>query len=194
MGVPKEQAARNRQTIIDAASRAFRARGVDGVAVADLMKAAGFTHGGFYNHFASKEALAAEACAAAFACGAASLKTATQGGGGAGAQALRAFMEDYLSPSHCDDPASGCPTAGLAIDAARNGQAMQAAYAEGIEAFIAAIAPFLTEPPGDPTARVAAIQLLAGVVGALVMARGVRSANPGLSEEILAAGRAQLAG
>ena len=63
MRVTKEQAAENRRKILAAASRLFRAKGFDGVGVADVMAEAGFTHGGFYNHFASKEALAAEACA-----------------------------------------------------------------------------------------------------------------------------------
>src|SRR5882724_11130591 len=67
MRVSREAAARHRRTIVETAGRLFRERGLDGVGLAELMKEAGFTHGGFYNHFASKEALAAEACAAGIA-------------------------------------------------------------------------------------------------------------------------------
>src|SRR5689334_16944846 len=66
MRLTKEQAAKNRREILETAERLFRERGFDGVGVADLMKEAGFTHGGFYNHFGSKEELAAETCAASF--------------------------------------------------------------------------------------------------------------------------------
>jgi AcrR family transcriptional regulator len=60
MGVSKNKAAKNRRAIIEASEKLFRARGVDGVGLSALMKAAGFTQGGFYNHFSSKEALASE--------------------------------------------------------------------------------------------------------------------------------------
>src|SRR5258708_33350172 len=65
MRVNREQAAASRERILDAAARRFRERGLDGIGVADLMKDAGFTHGGFYAHFDSKEDLVAQACAAA---------------------------------------------------------------------------------------------------------------------------------
>ena len=136
MGVPKHQATLNRQAIIDAASRAFRERGVDAVGVADLMREAGFTHGGFYNHFESKDALAAEACASAFACGAERLKQLAENDGGNRLAALRTFMEGYLSAEQCNAPGAGCPTATLAVDAARHGHKMQEAYSKGIEAFL----------------------------------------------------------
>src|SRR5687768_11195234 len=66
MRISKEQARENRERVVETASALFRERGFDGVAVADLMRAAGFTHGGFYNHFETKEALAAEALTRAF--------------------------------------------------------------------------------------------------------------------------------
>ncbi len=85
MKLSKTQAARNRQKIVDVAAQLFRERGVDGVGVADLMKAAGFTHGGFYNHFPSKEALAAEACGSAFQASISGLKAALADRNGDGA-------------------------------------------------------------------------------------------------------------
>ena len=195
MGVPKEQATRNRQAIIDTASRIFRERGVDGVGVSDLMRAAGFTHGGFYNHFASKDALAAEACASAFACGAAHLEQKLQANADDRGTALGAFLDDYLSPEQFNAPGAGCPTATLAVDAARQGAEMQAAYAEGMDAFIRAVTAYLPhdEVCGAQPERQAAIVLLANLVGTMVIARGVGAANPALSSEVLAAGRHQLA-
>lgn len=197
MGVPKEQATRNRQAIIDTASRIFRERGVDGVGVSDLMKAAGFTHGGFYNHFASKDALAAEACASAFACGAAHLEQELQASAGSRFAALGAFLDNYLSPEQFNTPGAGCPTATLAVDAARQGSDMQAAYASGIAAFIRAMTSYLLPEDGETTSgvkeRETAIVLLANLVGSMVIARGVGAADPELSSEVLEAGRRHLA-
>ncbi len=198
MGVPKHQATRNRQAIIEAASRAFRERGVDGVGVADVMKEAGFTHGGFYNHFASKDALAAECCAAVFARSAAQMKAllAAEDDGGPGA--FRAMLEAYLSTEHRDAPAVACPTATLAVDAARQGELMQTAYAEGIETLLYIIQTYIASRPGrggtEAQAREDAIAMLSSLVGAIVVARGVGAANPALSEEILGVGRRRLPG
>ena len=195
MGVPKEQATRNRQAIIDTASRIFRERGVDGVGVSDLMKAAGFTHGGFYNHFASKDALAAEACTSAFACGAKQLQEMLHANPDGHGAAVATFLDDYLSPAKFNAPGAGCPTATLAIDAARQGSTMQAAYAQGIGAFVQALAASLPEAGAGPDAeaREKAILLLANLVGTMVIARGVGSADPDLSDAVLAAGRKHLA-
>jgi TetR/AcrR family transcriptional repressor of nem operon len=193
MGVPKEQASRNRQAIIDAASRAFRERGVDGVGVADLMKDAGFTHGGFYNHFVSKDALAAECCASVFAQAAAQLRSVLESGG---KQPFREVLEAYLSCEHRDAPGEACPSATLAVDAARHGHLMQAAYADGIAGFLEVIESYLASRPGQcgtaADIREDAIGLLVNLVGSIVVARGVGLADIGLSEEILAVGRKRL--
>ncbi len=196
MGVPKEQATRNRQAIIDTASRVFRERGVDGVGVADLMKAAGFTHGGFYNHFESKSALAAEACASAFACGAVQLEQSLQDDRGDRTAALQAFLRNYLSPEQFDSPGAGCPTATLAVDAARQGHEMQEAYAHGIERFVETMTACLPHDGPDTTCseRETAIVLLANMVGTMAVARGIGAADPALATEVLEAGRRHLAG
>ncbi len=196
MGVPKEQALRNRQSIIDTASRVFRERGVDGVGVADLMKEAGFTHGGFYNHFRSKDALAAEACAAVLSRAVEDMAGVIAAEGRTGS--FRAFLESYLSPMHRDDSGQGCPIPAMATDASRQGDQMQVAYAEGIETFIQTMSAYFArgeESSGRPdTARASAIGLLTHLVGTLALARGVGAANAGLSEEILATGRSRLPG
>src|SRR2546428_12881655 len=115
MRLTKEQATENRQSIIETAGRLFRESGFHGVSVADLMKTAGFTHGGFYNHFRSKEALAAEACSTVIARSNAELaETLGQKTG----KAWRQYLDRYLSVRHRDGPGSGCAGAALATDAA----------------------------------------------------------------------------
>jgi TetR/AcrR family transcriptional repressor of nem operon len=193
MRLSKEQAARNRQHIIDTASRLFRERGIDGVGVADLMKEAGFTHGGFYNHFSSKEALAAEACGAAFEGALSGLMEALdQGRGGSGA-AFTQYVQQYLTPTHRDDLSGGCPMAALAVDAGRQAQEVQAAYAAGLEAVVSVFARQLSQQKedkgGDAASREHAMRLVSEMVGALVLARAVADADPALSEDILRASR-----
>lgn len=199
MKLSKTQAARNRQKIVDVAAQLFRERGVDGVGVADLMKAAGFTHGGFYNHFPSKEALAAEACGSAFEASISGLKAALADRNGDGAALFR-YLEGYLSPGHRDDLKDGCPTAGFVTDAARQGDPVRTAFAEGIETVLAIFAAQLEGAKGgleegDPSAaRQRAVVLLSEMVGALVLSRAVGNANPLLSEEILNTSRRDLCG
>ncbi len=198
MGVPRDQALRNRQSIIDTASRVFRERGVDGVGVADLMREAGFTHGGFYNHFKSKDALAAEACAAVLSRAIEGMARVIEADAEGRKGSFNAMLETYLSPTHRDDPGQGCPIPTLAADASRQGEQMQAAYAEGIEMFIQTMSSYFAgggeNPESSEAPRASAIGLLTQLVGTLVLARGVGAANPGLSEEILAVGRSRLPG
>ncbi len=194
MRLSKEQAARNRQSIIDTAARLFRERGIDGVGVADLMKEAGFTHGGFYNHFPSKEALAVEACGAAYEGAIAGLKESLDAGKGRPGAAFSRYVEKYLSPAHRDDASSLCPMAALAVDAGRQGEEVQAAYAQGLESVLAVFADQLSRPESggkaeDAAARERALRLASEMVGALVLSRAVADANPSLSEDILRASR-----
>src|SRR5688500_15554793 len=105
MKVTREKAAQNRQRIVDVASRAFRARGLEGIGVADLMDAAGLTHGGFYGHFESKADLQAEACKAALDPAVARWQAAIDDSPD---DALRSIVEGYLSERHRDSPAVGC--------------------------------------------------------------------------------------
>ncbi|WP_457493200.1 TetR/AcrR family transcriptional regulator [Streptomyces sp. P5_D11] len=175
--ITKEDKARNRQNILEAAGRMFRSQGIDAVGIAELMKEAGLTHGGFYNHFASKNDLAVEVCGASFA--------ASLGG-------LARTIED--GPGHAPD--GGCPSASLVTDAGRQSEAVQSAYAEGVEGYLTGFAAeFLREAeekgheldPGE--ARHRAIRLLSEMVGALMLARAVRHVEPELSDEILQTGR-----
>lgn len=182
MKLSKEQAARNREQILDVASRLFRQRGIDAVSVAEVMDAAGFTHGGFYNHFADKGALAVEAVLATFEQSVSAIERATTDG-------VDAYVKGYLSPAHRDGD-GGCPATSLAPEAARHPE-VQAAYADGLEAMIEAFAEALVRS-GQVAAREArtqAVRKLSELVGALTLARAVRTAEPKLSNEILRASR-----
>lgn len=181
--VSKEQAQENRRRIVDTASRLFREQGTAGVSVADLMKAAGLTHGGFYKHFDSKEALVDEATARAFDGVDEQVGARADDGDGDASAARRAFVDFYLSPAHRDDMAGGCPTAGLAVDMARGatGSAARHTYAEGVREFAARMA---ADDEGDD-----GLVRLSTMVGALILARAV-SGDP-LSDALLAAARAE---
>jgi TetR/AcrR family transcriptional repressor of nem operon len=190
MRVSKEQAAENRQRILDAAARLFRERGFDAVAVADLMSVAGFTHGGFYNHFASKEALAAEACAAALEASRPALDDALSS---RSSKEWNVYARAYASAEHRDHPENGCALAALAADAGRQGDDVQAAFAEHLEHVTAALAAHLANvEPGAASPkklRQRALRTWSELVGAVILARAVAGTNPELSDEVLEASR-----
>jgi TetR/AcrR family transcriptional regulator, transcriptional repressor for nem operon len=170
--VSREQMAQNRSRILDAAGQLFRERGFDSVSIADVMKAAGLTHGGFYGHFKSKDELFAQAIATAFDAGAAP------------AGDLSAYAKRYLTEAHCRNLPGGCPTAGLAAETIRHDGGARCAMTEGLSAQIdrlAAIAPGRTASDK----RRAAIGSWAAMVGALILARA--SDDPKLSAELLGA-------
>lgn len=176
MRISKEQVARNRERVIGAASRLFRAKGFDAVAVSDLMKIAGFTHGGFYNHFSSKEALAAEAVQRAWT------EMATER---TRARDLKQLLEHYLSRAARDAPGKTCPAAALASDVGRQPADVRTVFAAGLEGMIRSIEERL--PDGDGTSeRERAINLVTRMVGALILSRAVPDDAP-LSDEILKA-------
>ena len=111
MKVTREQAAANREKIVEVASTLFRKHGFDGIGVADIMKAAGLTHGGFYGHFESKDDLAAEACARALSreWWKEAIASSTAGG-------LETIVTAYLSPQHRSNRARGCLFAAVGSD------------------------------------------------------------------------------
>ena len=179
MKVSREQAAANRERILDVASKLFRERGLDGVGVADLMQAAGLTHGGFYGHFSSKEDLMAQACERAFANSAAKWANVCARAEG---KPLAAIAKSYLSARHRDDPSSGCAVATLAVESSRHGSKVRRAIAHGVQALVEVLAGAI---PGRNRAarRRMALASFASMVGAVVLARAVHDAE--LSEEIL---------
>jgi TetR/AcrR family transcriptional repressor of nem operon len=170
MRVTREQMQANRTRILDAAGWLFREKGFDAVSVAEVMKAAGLTHGGFYGHFESKDDLIAQAIAHIFS------------GGLQGPDDLNAYLDAYLSPLHRDSVAKGCPTAALIADVRRQTPAARLAMTAGFRSQIDRIASAIAETK-SPNARRAAIGAWASLVGALVLARTVD--DPTLSGEIL---------
>jgi TetR/AcrR family transcriptional repressor of nem operon len=186
----KIQTQNHRRAITDSSARLMRERGINGVSVAELMGAAGLTHGGFYGHFASKEDLAGEACAHAFAESVARWKArAAQPDARA---ALRTLIEAYLSTRTRDDAGRSCPTVALACDVAREpiGSPVRAAFRAGTEQLIEVLSTL--QGGADPAAdRRAALAQFSTLVGALVLARATSGAE--ISDEILRAAREQLA-
>ena len=177
MRVSREQAAENRERIVEIASRLFRENGFDGVGVDAIMHGAGLTHGGFYGHFGSKDDLAAEAVTRA-----AKRSTERQ----SRFTDLGELVADYLSEAHRADRANGCVVAALSGDMARQGRRVRRQLTAHVRAQVDRFAALLR----DGTAarrRKRAIATLAGLVGALTLARAVD--DPALSKEILAAAR-----
>ncbi|TWA70076.1 TetR family transcriptional regulator [Azospirillum brasilense] len=190
MKVSKEKAAENRAAIVKAAGRLFRERGFDRVGVAEITKAAGLTHGGFYGHFASKDALAAEACEAAFAESLDRLPADEESPEGA----LDAFLTRYLSERHRDRPDAGCPMAAFAGEVARQDPAVQERFGTGVERFFDVVEQRLPERDGEGAAerRDRAVAIVSALVGGMALARATAPTDPERSAEILAALRRQL--
>ncbi|WP_421109626.1 TetR/AcrR family transcriptional regulator [Streptomyces sp. NEAU-S77] len=184
--VSQAQAQENRRRVVDTASRLFREQGTH-VSVADLMKAAGLTHGAFYKQFASKEALVDEVTAHAFDEIARRNAAGLERHDGQRDAAQRALIDAYLSVEHRDNAADGCPVAALAIDVARGPEGREArrTYAEGVADFAAFLAPAEAVGGGE-----GGIARLCTLVGALVLSRATQGSP--LSEEILAAAHAAL--
>jgi TetR/AcrR family transcriptional repressor of nem operon len=181
----REHKEQTRKRILDAASRAFRADGVAGVAIPRVMGEAGLTHGGFYAHFESKDALIAEAFTqAAHEARERVLPISEQAAPGEG---LRAVIESYVSPRHRDRRAEGCPFPALAGEIAREAPAARHALNVALEGYLERLAGLM---PGDFDAEKRydrALALASGMVGAIMLARAVD--DPALSDRLLAACR-----
>ncbi|TDO51798.1 TetR family transcriptional regulator [Kribbella sp. VKM Ac-2527] len=176
MRVTKAQAEQNRAHIVATAARLFRERGYDGVGVAELMAAAGFTHGGFYKHFRSKADLMAEASASGLS------ETAARTEG----LDVAEFVEYYVSREHRDGRGDGCTIAALSGDAARQPADIRTEFAAGIENQLTALQA-QSDTPGDAdqhAARIMMIDLLAHSVGAVMLSRACPDGSP-LADEIL---------
>ena len=180
MKVSRDQVAAHRTRILAAAGRLFRLRGFDDVTVAEVMKDAGLTHGAFYGHFSSKEALIAEAVGQALAPAA---------GAAEARKSIAAYADGYLSPRHRDDRGSSCPFSCLGTEAARGSADLRRAMTQSVRRQIDR---FSTEAKGETARekRRAAIAAWSAMVGAMVLARIVDDDR--LSKEILAETRASL--
>ena len=175
MRITKEKRQENHDRIIAIASEMFRERGFDGVGVADLMEQAGMTHGGFYNHFASKEALIAEASAKGF------VETSKRYAG----YDVGDVIDAYISRTHRDARGQGCPAAALSGEAARLPEDTRAVFGQGIAGLVEALESGLSaQVTAGADARAQAICLLAQAVGAVVLSRACPDSSA-LADEIL---------
>ena len=186
MRVSRTQAAENRQTVINVASRLFRERGFDGIGLKDLMEGAGLTQGAFYKQFASKEDLAAQASRRA-------LESAFSRWSAAAAanpkDPLGAVMGFYLSMEHRKERMEGCPIVALGSDAARQGSDVKASFEAGIKAHLEVLGRLIAGTGGeDPDRKVMAI--LSTMVGAMTLSRVVN--DPDLAQAFLDAAAQQV--
>jgi TetR/AcrR family transcriptional repressor of nem operon len=181
MRVSRIQAEKNRQSVIDVASRLFRQNGFDGIGLKDLMEAAGLTQGAFYKQFASKDDLAAQASERA-------LESATRRWSAA-AEAnpedpLGAVIAFYLSMGHREERGDGCPVVALGSDAARQGADIKASFEAGIRKYLEMLGHWIGEPDSEDSTD-KAMAILSTMVGALVLSRAVN--NKRLSKRFLQA-------
>lgn len=189
--VSRKQADLNREIIVDAATRLFRERGLHGISVVDVMAAAGLTHGGFYGHFESREALAQEASGRAFEQAAQRWQARVAEHDSKDA-ARRAVIEPYLSNESRDNPGDSCPVVAFAGDmcheAAESG--LRRTYMQGLNNLLDSLGSLL-DTEDEAGKRQQALVQYSLMFGALMLSRATRS-DP-LSDEILEAARAALA-
>ncbi|MDB5435770.1 MAG: transcriptional regulator, TetR family [Phenylobacterium sp.] len=185
MKVTKEKSAANRAALTQTAARLFRERGIDGVGVAEISKAAGLTHGALYAQFPSKQALVAEALAHGLASGHAHMTASKPHG----APTLSDQLDLYLSLDHRDNLAGGCAMAASASEIARQDEAVSARFAEGFEQMVEAIQATLEPTMLSADARARALTIGAAMIGGVAMARAAAKSRPDLSDEIMAAVR-----
>lgn len=176
MRVSQAEKDKSHARIVESAARLLRQRGIDGASVGEVMKDAGLTHGGFYKHFASKDALVESAVTYAFAPYVAMLRSGE-------ADAGETYRKLYVSAGHVDNPGEGCPVAALGQDIARASDDLKHALSRGIDEIVTALAN--TAPGASPLARrESAFQQFSMLVGAVVIARATED---GIADEVLAA-------
>jgi TetR/AcrR family transcriptional repressor of nem operon len=183
MRVSKEKAAENRDALLQAASRLFRERGIDGVGVAEIAKAAGLTHGALYAHFPSKDALVAEAFAHGFAGNMAGVRAWA----GDRLPSFDEYLALLFSTGMRDRLETGCPMAASASEIARQGEAAATSFARAFEEMVAMMAHTLDDVASPARRRQLAVASAAAQIGAIAVSRAVAKIDEALSEEVLRA-------
>jgi len=191
MKVTRAQAEENRRAVVEAAGRLFREHGVKGVGLAELMGAAGLTHGGFYKQFKSKDDLVLEACGQALDDGVGKWTRIVEKAEVEHADPLAALVRHYLSPTHRDRVGTGCALAGLGPDVVRPGEE-RAGLRQRFETSVQAYAGLLEQAMGADGSEDAALATLSTMVGALLLSRMVE--DEACSRRILDAAGASLLG
>jgi TetR/AcrR family transcriptional regulator, transcriptional repressor for nem operon len=184
MRYSKEHKQETHARIVKKASVRLREKGAHGIGVADLMKEAGLTHGGFYAHFDSRDALVIEAFN--YAMDRANERWRKIAEQTPPDKRLSTIIESYLSPLHRDDPGHGCAVPSLGAEIARESPKTRKAFAAKLEQMIDIMADQILDVPRN-TARKQAMATLATMMGTMVLSR--IAGNGEFSDEILAAGR-----
>jgi TetR/AcrR family transcriptional repressor of nem operon len=184
MRYSREHKQETHERIVKRASVRLREKGAHGIGVADLMKEAGLTHGGFYAHFDSREALVIEAFAHAMDRGTERWRKLAEQT--PPEKRLAMIVDSYLTPLHRDDPGHGCAVPTLGAEIARESPRTRKAFAAKLEQMIDMLAGQIPDVSAK-AARKRAMAVLATMIGTLVLAR--IGGNGEFSDEILAAGR-----
>jgi TetR/AcrR family transcriptional regulator, transcriptional repressor for nem operon len=183
--VSKEKAAGNRDALLQAASRLFRQRGIDGVGVADIAREAGLTHGALYAHFPSKDALAAEAFCYGFNVNMAEFAAAT----GDRRLAFEDHLDGLFSPDRRDAVETGCPLGASVSEIGRQGCAISGSFTRAFEEMVAMVERSLADRLPAPERRRLAVATVTAQIGAIAVSRGVAKTDMALSDEALQAVR-----
>ena len=173
-----------RERVLRIAARDLRQNGPDKVVIADVMEAAGLTHGGFYAHFKSKDVFLAETLDGIFIR--ARAKTREMVAGLPPRHALATYIDNYVSVAHRDHPESGCPIVALNSDLPRQSQKFRDAFDRGVRSLVAALAGWLADA-GEKQADKLAPSILSAMVGAVALSRAVSDREP--SDALLKAAR-----
>jgi TetR/AcrR family transcriptional repressor of nem operon len=181
----REEKAKTHERIVEVASKRIREQGLEGPAVAEIMQAAGLTHGGFYKHFDSRDDLIAEAMEDALARSDDIVHELTEDA----QDPLAAFVDWYLSAQHRDDPGAGCAVAALGDDVRRGDERLRSAYRRQVQRYLEHVEGFLG---GGEDARRRAIVAVSALVGAIVLSRAVD--DEALADEILSTVRERITG
>ena len=171
MRVSKQTQSEHRAAILEQAGRLFRAHGLAGTGVAEITRAAGLTHGGFYGHFESKSALAAEACRTVLLESAAHWRRRVARAKARGADPIGAIIDGYLTERHRDTPEDGCALACLGPEIARADDALRVALDTGTVALLTVLEGEIAAARPDRPATDAALAVLSAMTGGLIVAR-----------------------
>ena len=187
MANSREEKARNHERILESAAARIREVGIEGVGVADFMKQAGLTHGGFYRHFDSRDDMVAEVVERAMESSRKALDRMTQGNGDRH-DVLAGLIDFYLSAAHRDRLPTSCPVTALVRDVARSNDRARRAYTRSVAAFLDVFTR-LAVGNRPKVRRAKAVGALSTLVGALSLARAVNDEE--LSAEILKSAAAE---
>lgn len=174
----RQEKAKTHKRIVDVASERIREQGLDRPAVAEIMQAAGLTHGGFYKHFGSRDDLIAEATENALVASDRHVHELTDHA----EDPLAAFVDWYLSAEHRDDAGAGCAVAALGDDVRRGDERLRSAYRQQLRRYFEDVERFLG---GGEDVRQRAILAVSALAGAIVLSRAID--DEALSDEILSA-------